>query len=245
MLLKKSGLVKSRQFKKHQYIGDALNAVRIFNEFNVDELIFLDIDASIEKRVIDFELVKHISEEAHMPFAVGGGISKIDDIQRLIGLGAEKVVIGKEAVVNPTFVKNASDSFGASTIVVCIDVKKNIFGKYSVVCENGKLKSNHSPIEFSKLMQSMGAGEIIVQSVDNDGMRNGYDEKVVLEVSKAIHLPIVALGGAGTLDDMQKLYKTVPVSGLGAGSLFLFHEKPNSILINYPEKKDFVRYGQK
>jgi cyclase len=169
LLLHKDHLVKSRQFKHYKYIGDPINAVRIFNEFKADELVFLDVSATKDDRSISVELIKNIGEEANMPFGVGGGIDSVAKIQELIAAGAEKVIIGSHAVADPTFVRSAADAFGSSTITVCIDVKKNIWGKERVWSVNGSKASGIDPLEFAQMMEQMGAGEIIIQSIAHDG----------------------------------------------------------------------------
>ena len=169
LLLKDLALVKSIGFKNFKYIGDPINAVKIFNDLKADELVFLDITASKENRLISLDFVKDVGEEANMPFAVGGGIRSIEDIRKIISAGAEKVVINSYAAENPDFIKEASDTFGSSTIVVCIDVKKKLFSGLQTWILNGSKSTKFSPIDFAKLMQEKGAGEIIIQSIERDG----------------------------------------------------------------------------
>lgn len=238
LLLKNQGLVKTTQFKNHQYIGDPINAVRIFNDLKADELVFLDIDASKEKRSLSIELIKDIGGEANMPFAVGGGIRSIEMIREMIAAGAEKVIINSYAAENPSFIKEAADTFGSSTIVVCIDVKKKLLGSLQTWTHGGTQSTGKSPVEFAKLMQEMGAGEIIVQSIDQDGKMTGYDLKLIRSISEAITIPVVALGGAGNLNDLRLAYKEGLATGLAAGSLFVYHGKMKGVLINYPERHE-------
>ena len=242
LLLKKNGLVKSVQFKNHQYIGDPINAVKIFNDFKADELVFLDILATKESRLISLEFVRHVGEEANMPFAVGGGIKSIKDIQDVITSGAEKVVIGSEAVKNPNFIKKAADYFGSSTITVCVDVKKNIFKGDRVWSLNGTKLSNYKPDEFALLMQEKGAGEIIIQSISNDGEMNGYNISLIKKISSQVKIPVVALGGAGNLNDSKEGYNNGYANGLAAGSIFVYQNKMRGVLINYPEKEKKIIY---
>ena len=173
LLLKKDVLVKSRNFRDYSYIGDPINAVRLFNELLADELVFLDIDAYRENRSISLEIVRDIAEEAMMPFSVGGGIRELSRIREIITLGVEKVVIGSYAVENPDFIKQASKEFGSSTITVCIDVKRNFLGKEQVYTLNGTKASGLSPLQFAQLMEEKGAGEIILQSIESDGRMKG------------------------------------------------------------------------
>ena len=237
LLLSGNGLVKSVQFKKHRYIGDPINAVRIFNDFKADELVFLDILATKEKRLISLDFIKDVGEEANMPFTVGGGVKSLDDIQSIIASGAEKVIIGSYAVENPEFIKEASCNFGSSTIVVCIDVKK-ILGSERVWINNGKKSTKFDPQEFAIMMQNKGAGEIIIQSIKNDGLMNGYNIKLIEKISKSVTIPVVALGGAGNMDHLKQAYKSGYANGLAAGSLFVFQSKLKGVLINYPEKEE-------
>ncbi|MBT5399089.1 imidazole glycerol phosphate synthase subunit HisF [bacterium] len=236
LLLENTNLVKSIKFKKNTYIGDPINAIQIFNTLRVDELIILDILASKNGRTIPSDLVKILGEETTMPFAVGGGIQSIDQIQNLISLGSEKVVISSFAVTNPDFIKEASNYFGSSTIVVCMDVKKNIFGKDKVYIYGGKKASKYNPIEFAKIMEDNGAGEIIVQSISLDGTMSGYDVRLINEISTTVSIPVVALGGAGSMSDMKLAYRGGYASALAAGSMFVFHGKNSGVLINYPDR---------
>lgn len=238
LLLKGKGLVKSVNFKDYRYIGDPINAVKIFNDLKADELVFLDILASKEKRTISLEFVRNIGDEANMPFAVGGGIRSIQAIKEIINAGAEKVIINTYAVINPNFIKEASDVFGSSTIVVSIDVKKKFLGKKQVYTLGGKKASGYSPVNFAKLMQANGAGEIIINSVERDGSMKGYDLELLKEVSEAVEIPVIASGGAGNLSDLTKAINKTYVSAVAAGSIFVFHGPRKGVLINYPEQKE-------
>jgi cyclase len=238
LLLNNGYLVKSQSFKDYHYIGDPLNAVRIFNELMADELVFLDIAATKNNRVISLDIIKDIGEEANMPFSVGGGIRELSQIKEIISAGAEKVIIGSYAVSNPDFVKQASGEFGASTITVCIDVKKKMFGKEQVWSINGTKASGFDPLEFAQLMEASGAGEIIIQSIEKDGKMKGYDLNLIKKISENVNIPTVALGGAGTLDDLKKAYADANATGLAAGSLFVYYGQNKGVLINYPEKQD-------
>jgi len=238
LLLKKDFLVKSKSFKDYNYIGDPINAVKIFNDLKADELVFLDITATKENRLVSLEFVKEVGEEASMPFAVGGGISTLDNIRAIINAGAEKVVICSTALDNPAFVRMASETFGSSTIAVCIDVKKNFWGKEKVWGKNGTQPFDYDAVSFAKLMETMGAGEIIVQSIENDGQMKGYNIALVEKVSRAVSIPVVALGGAGSFNDLKKVYKEGFANGVAAGSLFVYQGNKSGVLINYPEKSE-------
>ena len=242
LLLKDQGLVKSVKFKNYNYIGDPINAVRIYNELKADELVFLDILATKENRTMPLELIKDIGEEANMPFAVGGGIQTVESIQEIIKAGAEKVVINSYAVENPDFIKEASEMFGSSTITVCIDVKKNLFGKASVYLQSENKSTNLSPKDFAQLMEEKGAGEIIIQSVDKDGTMKGYDLDLIKQISEAVSIPVVALGGAKDIQDLKKAYHTAYASAMAAGSMFVYLGTKKGVLINYPEREEIQSF---
>jgi cyclase len=245
LLLKDKGLVKSIRFKNHRYIGDPINAVRIFNDLKADELVFLDILASGEKRLIPLEFVKNVGEEANMPFAVGGGIRRLEDIRQIIRAGAEKIVINTYAVQNPDFIRQASDTFGSSTIVVCIDVKRNWRGREKTWILNGNHSSGVSAVEFAQMMEEKGAGEIIVQSIERDGLMNGYDIDLLRKINQSVTIPVVALGGAGNLNHLKQVYYDGMANGLAAGSIFIYHGERNGILINYPSKDEVKKLFEK
>jgi imidazole glycerol-phosphate synthase subunit HisF len=234
LLLKNNGLIKSTKFKSHRYIGDPINAVRIFNDLKADELVFLDILASKENRLISLDFVKNVGEEANMPFSVGGGISKLEHISKILETGAEKVILNTIAGENPGFVESAVKEFGSSTIAVCMDVKNNLWNKKQTIIRAGTKSLNHNPLEYTKLMENMGAGEIIVQSVDRDGTMQGYDIELLKEISSQLTIPVVALGGAGKLEDLTFLANQATINGFAAGSMFVYHGPRKAVLINYP-----------
>ncbi len=242
LLLRNNALVKSVKFKNHNYIGDPINAVKIFNELRADELVLLDINATSEKRRISSEVIKQVGEEANMPFSVGGGISSIKDIQEVIACGAEKVILNSYAISNPKFIKEAVDNFGSSTIVLCIDIKKRFLGKSKYVfINNGKQVTKYKPIELAKIAEEMGAGELIIQSISRDGTMDGYDIDLIKTISDAITIPTVALGGAGKLTDLKNVYENGNASGIAAGSLFVYQGKNKGVLINYPSWQDVAK----
>jgi imidazole glycerol-phosphate synthase subunit HisF len=236
LLLKDNILVKSTKFKKYRYIGDPINAVKVFNDLKADELTFLDISATIEKRIIPLELVEKVGEEANMPFSVGGGITKLKEIQNIIAKGAEKVILNTSAISNPDFIKESSDNFGTSTITVCIDVKRRLFGKEVVWTHGGKKATNLSPIDCAMMLEDKGAGEIIIQSIDRDGQMNGYDVELIRNVSTSVSIPVVALGGAGKIEDLIEGYKKAHASAVAAGSMFVYQGSKKGVLVNYLEK---------
>jgi cyclase len=235
LLLKDNGLVKSTRFKKHKYIGDPINAVRIFNELEADEIVFLDIDASKKGKLIDLQLVREIGEEANMPFGVGGGVKALDDIQQLIQAGAEKVIICSEALQRPEFIREASDAFGSSTISVCLDLGKAFFGGTKLFSHSGTKKHVISPLEFAKQMEGFGAGEIIIQSIEFDGMMTGYNRELSRIIAESVTIPVTILGGAGSLEDIKSVHKDFIFNGYAAGSIFVYQGSHRGVLINYPD----------
>lgn len=238
LLLKNLALVKSVRFDDYKYIGDPINAVKIFNDLKADELAFLDIEASKNNRLISLEFVENVGEEANMPFAVGGGIKTLSDIKAVINAGAEKVIINTAAAQNPDFIREAAETFGSSTIVVCIDVKKKLFSGQRTWILSGSKATKYSPLEFAALMEKSGAGEIIIQSIERDGTMEGYDLELIKSVSSSVSVPVVALGGAGKTGDLISAHRDGHANGLAAGSLFVFQSRKRGVLINYPEKKE-------
>jgi imidazole glycerol-phosphate synthase subunit HisF len=238
LLLRNLGLVKSVKFKDHRYIGDPINAVKIFNDKNADELVFLDIIASKENRCISLEFVHKVGDEANMPFAVGGGIKTIDNIRNILNYGAEKVIINSSACENPDIIKKAADTFGSSTIVVCIDVRKSYLGKENVYIYSGEKVTTEEPISFAQRMEEYGAGEIIIQSIDKDGTYEGYDLELIKKISESVTIPVVALGGAGRYSHFKDAVEIGKASAVAAGSIFIFHGSRKAVLISFPSKQD-------
>ncbi len=234
LLLRNGGLVKTFQFDKPKYVGDPINAVRIFNEKEVDEIVILDITATPEKREPNFELIKDLASQAFMPLAYGGGITNIQQIEKLFSIGIEKVVLNTIVSTNPNLIKQAADIAGSSSVVVCMDVKSKLFGKPTVFNHAGKVDTKQDPVQFAQKMQELGAGELIFNSIDRDGMQKGYDLVLIEKITKAIDIPLVALGGAATLDDFRKAVDH-GASAVAAGSMFVFHGKHKAVLITYPE----------
>lgn len=241
LLLKNLGLVKSVKFKDYRYVGDPINAVKLFNDLGADELAFLDIMASKEHRSISIDFVKRVGDEANMPFSVGGGIRNINEIREIINAGAEKVILNTVASENPAFIKEASEEFGSSTIVVSIDVNKSFFGKELVYNYSGKKATGYDPVVFANLMEENGAGEIIINSIEKDGMMNGYDIALIRRISEAVRIPVVALGGAAGNNDLKKAVSEGFASAVAAGSLFVYHGARRAVLINYPSEEELLK----
>ena len=237
LLLRNKGLVKTMQFGKSKYIGDPINAVKLFNDKEVDELVFLDIDASKDGRRPDFDYIKDIASECFMPLGYGGGISTMDDISQLFSLGVEKVIINSVVLSNLDLIREASATYGNQSIVVSVDVQKNLFGKYQLY-SHSKIKHKQPDLfQFVKDAEMAGAGEIIVNSVDRDGMMTGYDLKLIQRLSDTLSVPLVIAGGAGSLKDIREAIDA-GASAAAAGSLFIYHGPHKAVLINYPTYKE-------
>jgi len=239
LLLKNGGLVKGRAFKNHIYVGDPVNAVRIFNAKEVDELFFFDIDSTINGRHIDFDLVAKLGNECYMPFAVGGGINSLNIISKLIELGVEKVVINSHAISNPEFINKASNMFGSQAIVVSIDYKI-INGKPKIFTHSGTKETNLEVLEFTNIIADMGAGELVLNSIVRDGVRSGFDIELIKKISESVSIPVIGGCGAGHIDHFLDLKSNTTVSAATAGSFFVLHGPLEAVLISYPKKSEFV-----
>ncbi len=245
LLLSNRGLIKTTKFKKPVYLGDPINIVKIFNDKEVDELVMLDIHATVEKRKPNFELLAEIAGECFMPLGYGGGISSIDDIQRLFALGIEKVSVNTMASENPDLIRQAAEKFGSQSIVVSIDVRRTLFGKHEIFLNNAKNKIKIDLIEYVQKLEALGAGEVLLNSIDRDGTMGGYDIGLVSQISKSINIPVIACGGAGKIQDFVDVVDKGGASAVAAGSFFVFHGKHRAVLINVPSPKNLASSGLK
>lgn len=237
LLIHNGGLVKSIKFKNYKYIGDPINAVKIFNEKEIDEIIINDIDATREKRPPNFKKIKEIAGEAFIPLSYGGGITTLDEIKKLLYIGVEKIILNYIAIRNPDIVSEAANLIGSQSVVISMDVKKNFFGKYKIYSKNGSEKTNYDPIVFAKLMQNSGAGEIFLNSIDKDGTFSGYDLKLISEVSSQLTIPLIICGGASHVTDFCKAISH-GASAVAAGSMFVFQGPHRAVLISYPSQTE-------
>lgn len=235
LLVRNGGLVKTVKFDDPTYVGDPINAVRIFNEKEVDELVFLDISASVEGHDPNIDMVRDIATEAFMPFGYGGGVATLEHIQKLTAMGAEKVIINSAAVARPDFIREAAETIGSQSVVVAIDVSRSLFGRYEVVTHSATRKTGLDPVEWAQAAQRAGAGEILVNSVERDGRMNGYDVALLKKISDAVQVPVVACGGAGKLEHFREAVVDGGASAVAAGSMFVFHGKHRAVLITYPK----------
>ena len=248
LLIHRGGLVKSRCFDDYKYVGDPINAVKIFNEKKADELVVLDIDASANNTPPDLEMIARLARECRMPLCYGGGVKTAEEAQQIIDLGAEKVAVSSAAVHDSSLVSEMAAAVGAQSVVAIIDVKSNntfFKRKYDVFTHNGSTKQKDDVFYYVNMMQEAGAGEIIINSIDRDGQMSGYDLELAKRVRESCNIPVTFLGGAGSLDDIKELVDTVGTVGAAAGSLFVFKGKYRAVLINYPDQSFKFSLAQK
>lgn len=239
LLVKNGGLVKTVKFASPKYVGDPINAVRIFNEKEVDELIVLDIDATAHGREPDYVTIRNLAAECRMPLCYGGGVKTVQQAEKIIGMGVEKVAISSSAAQDPQLIARIAEVVGSQSVVVVMDVRKSEKkGKYEIWTHNGRQLTGRFPAEFARQMEDLGAGEIVVNSIDNDGVMKGYDVALLSEVREAVTLPITALGGAGSLNDVRQLIDQFGIVGAAAGSLFVFKGVYRAVLITYPSRSE-------
>jgi len=237
LLVQNNGLVKTVNFKNPKYVGDPINAVRIFNEKEVDELMVVDIDATSKNREPDYQRIEYIAAECRMPLCYGGGIKTSEQAQRIFSLGVEKVALSSIAVEQPELITKIARIVGNQSVVIVLDVKKHSFtGKYEIHTHNGQKSTGINPFKFAQQMEDLGAGEIVINSIDNDGMMKGYDLDLVEKIRNSVNLPLTVLGGAGSLQDIEQLIKIYGAIGVAAGSLFVFKGPYKAVLINYPNR---------
>jgi len=241
LLLKGQGLVKTVKFKNPKYVGDPINAVKIFNDKEVDELVLLDIEATVGGRRPQFKLISEIASECFMPLSYGGGLRNLDDIKAIFNLGVEKVIINSYAIENPDFVREASRHYGSQSIVVAVDVKRNSFGKYEIFSFSGRKKTKLSLVDHVKEMERLGAGEIFLNSIDRDGAMEGYDIEMIKKVTDTVSIPAIASGGAGKISDFAEAVRKGGASAVAAGSMFVFHGKHRAVLITYPSIEELEK----
>ena len=238
LLLRDRGLVKTIKFKDPTYLGDPINIVKIFNDKEVDELVFLDITATIEHRRPQFDLLSKITSECFMPLGYGGGVNNLEDVKTILTLGVEKVLINSHAVENPAFVEAAADQVGSQSVVASVDVKINPAGEYEVYTHSGQKPTGRHPVELAKEMEKRGAGELLLNSIDRDGTMQGYDLKLIKEVSGSVSIPVVACGGAATVQHLSEAVKQGGASAAAAGSMFVFQGPHRAVLISYPRPQE-------
>jgi cyclase len=239
LLVKHGGLVKTVQFGSPKYVGDPINAVRIFNEKEVDELFVVDIDATAQNREPDYSLIKNLAAECRMPLCYGGGVKTVEQIQSIVSLGVEKVAISSAAIHDSKLLSDAAERVGSQSVVVVMDVKRSgPGGRYELHTHNGLKGTGLDPVAFAKKVEQLGAGEVVINAIDHDGVMKGYDLDLVTRVREAISLPLTVLGGAGSLKDIAELIRSFGIIGAAAGSLFVFKGVYRAVLINYPGRAE-------
>lgn len=245
LLVHKGGLVKTQKFKDPKYVGDPINAVRIFNEKEADELMVLDIDATVNKVAPDFALISKLAAECRMPLCYGGGITNAEQAARIVDMGVEKVAVSAAAILNPSLLTEMASAVGRQSVVAVLDVRKRkgLFAKkgYELFTQNGTTVQKVDPVSFAKQLQDAGAGEIVINSVDRDGLMQGYDLELATQFKQALKVPLTFLGGAGSLEHMSELISNLGVVGAAAGSLFVFKGKYRAVLINYPTPEQKIK----
>lgn len=243
LLIRNKGLVKTIKFKDGKYVGDPINAVRIFNEKGVDEIAIFDIDATVEHRAPDYKMIESLANECRMPFCYGGGIKTVEQAQTIFSLGVEKIAMSSSIIEHPELLSKIAERVGSQSVIAVLDVKKRMLGGYEICTHNGTKGSGKKPVEMAVLFERLGAGEIVINSIDNDGMMKGFDFDLVDSIRDAVNLPITMLGGAGSLDDIGKAIHKYGIIGVAAGSLFVFKGVYKAVLINYPtiqEKEEII-----
>jgi cyclase len=238
LLLRNESLVKSVRFGKFTYVGDPANTVRIFNELEVDELLILDITASRQKRSANVKVLADIANECFMPLGYGGGISSLDQAKEVFDIGFEKVSINTCAAENPTLITQIASHYGSQALIASIDVKTCLFGKQYVHTLGGKRNTRLDPVEWAKEVEQLGAGEILLTSIDREGTWEGFDLDLVQRVADAVSIPVIAHGGAGGIEDIGKVVKQANASAVALGSMVVFQKKGMGVLINFPDQKN-------
>lgn len=245
LLVHNGGLVKTVGFKDPKYVGDPINAVKIFNEKEADELIVLDIDATANKAEPDYKLIAQLAAECRMPLCYGGGVRTAEQAKKIVGLGVEKVAVSAAAIEDSTLISRIAREIGRQSVVIVLDVKKRLPGMdFEVWTHNGRTNTKLNAVEMASKAEALGAGEIVVNSIERDGRMNGYDLALAARLRQTLRVPITMLGGAGSLDDIGKLVSTCGVVGAAAGSLFVFKGAYRAVLINYPapaQKDELIR----
>lgn len=240
LLLRGRGLVKTVRFRDARYVGDPINAVRIFNDKGVDELVFLDIAATFNGIEPNYPLLVDIAAEAFMPFAYGGGVRSVEQARRLVGMGVEKVIVNTAALDRPGLVEEMAGVLGSQSVVVAIDVHRGLLGRYDVTSRSGTQRHGLDPVSWAVRVEALGAGELLLTSIERDGQMTGYDNDLVRRVSASVRIPVVACGGAGTLAHMSDAVHKGGASAVAAGSMFVYHGKHRAVLITYPSRDELA-----
>ena len=240
LLLRGAGLVKTTAFRNPVYVGDPIKAIRIFNDKEVDELVLLDITASRTGKGPAFATIENIASECFMPVAYGGGITNVEQVRRILGAGVEKVVVNAAAMADPPFVRAAAREFGSQAIIVSMDVKRKLLGRYEVYGDGGTRATGREPAAYARMMEDLGAGEILLTAIDRDGTMKGYDIEMISKVASAVSIPVIASGGAGTIADFGIASRQGGAAAVAAGAMFVFHGPHRAVLITYPSHAELA-----
>lgn len=241
LLLRNESLVKTVRFSKFTYVGDPCNTVRIFNELEVDELLFLDITATRERRSANLRVLGDIANECFMPLAYGGGVRTFQDAKAILQIGFEKVAINSYAVESPSIISQLADHYGSQAVIASIDVKKSYWGRYQVLKCSGRRRTQHDPVSWAKELESLGAGEILLTSIDREGTWEGFDLELVKSVTEAVNIPVIAHGGAGTIEHIGAVVKQAGASAVALGSMVVFQKKGMGVLVNFPDESSLKK----
>lgn len=238
LLIHQKGLFKTVKFKNPKYVGDPLNAVKIFNEKQADELMVLDIDATSNRKEPNYKTIANLAIECRMPLCYGGGIKSVEQAQKIFSLGVEKIALSSAIIENPKLIKDISIRVGAQSIVAVLDLKKRLFGGYDLFTHNASRRHRINVLTYIESLQDLGVGEIVINSIDKDGTMTGYDFDLLDMIKPALSVPVTVLGGAGNISHIAKLVRKYPIIGAASGSLFIFKGKYRAVLINYPTQKE-------
>lgn len=242
LLLHNESLVKTVGFGKFRYVGDPANTVRIFNELEVDELLFLDITASSENRSPNIKVLSDIANECFMPLGYGGGIKSLEHAKVIFDIGFEKIVVNSHFIANPNLIREIASHFGSQAVVASIDVKRGLFGGQTVRTLGGRRNTRFDPVEWSIEVEKLGAGEILLTSIDREGTWDGFDLNLVKRVTDAVSIPVIAHGGAGAVEHIGQVVKQANASAVALGSMVVFQKKGMGVLVNFPDQRKIQEY---
>ena len=238
--MKDENLVKTIKFRKYNYIGDPVNTVRIFNELEVDELMFLDIFTSLKKKSINFKILQNIADECFMPLSYGGNIKSLEDAKRIFKIGFEKVVINSNSFINLNLISEISNYFGAQSVVGSLDTRRSFLGNSKVYSHHGSVKQNYNAISWAKKLEEAGVGELLITSIDREGSWNGYDIELIESISKTVQVPVIANGGCGSIQHIGEVVKKSGASACAIGSMVVYQKKDMGVLVNFPDQVELA-----
>lgn len=231
-----NALVKTTQFNNYKYIGDPINTVKIFNELEVDELCLIDIRATLNKHIPNYKILSEIANECFMPLSYGGGIKNSDEAKKILSIGFEKIILNSSVFENPNLITEIAKHSGSQSVIVAIDIKRNFWGNLKVYSNSGTKRENTSPIEWSKFVEELGAGEILLTSIDREGTWKGFDIDLINQICDNTSVPVIANGGAGCINDISIVLNQSKASAVAVGSMVVYQQKDMGVLVNFPDK---------